>query len=51
MGPPSGYALGANTSRLQRWQVVGNVWEISSAGDSNSIPPVPEAKVLLLVAA
>jgi len=36
-------------SKLQRWRVVGNVWEIWSAWGLNPIPPVPEANVLPLV--
>jgi len=36
-------------SRLQRWRVVGNAWDIWSARDLNSIPPTPEANVLSLV--
>jgi len=33
----------SHTSRLQQWRVVGNVWEIWSALNLNSIPPAPEA--------
>jgi len=29
----------AHISKLQRWRVVGNVWEIWSARDLNPIPP------------
>jgi len=44
-----GFAPGPTFQRLQRWWVVGNVWEIWSARDMNPIPPVPDANVLPLV--
>jgi len=38
----------AHTSRLQRWRVIGNVWDIWSVRNLNPIPPAPEADVLPL---
>jgi len=35
----------AHTSRLQRWLVVGNVWEICSARDLSPIPPSSETEL------
>jgi len=43
------FAPGTTLQKLQRWRVVGNVWEIWSARDFNPILPVPEANVLPLV--
>jgi len=39
-----------HTSTLQRWRVVGNVWEIWSGQDFNPIPPAPAAAEELLLA-
>jgi len=44
-----GFAPRPILSKLQRWWVVGNVWEISSARDLNTIPPALEANILSLV--
>jgi len=44
-----GFAPRPTESRLQRWRVVGNVWEIWSAQYLNPIPPAPEANILPLV--
>jgi len=40
----------AHTSRLQRWRVGGNVWEIWSALDLHPVPPVPEAAIFIIQA-